>query len=42
MHFLLTPNFEYSVSLRGERLFVELLREAAGMVPDLEKMAFPA
>ena len=31
---------EYSVSFKGERLFVELLREAAGMVPGLEKMAF--
>ena len=31
---------EYSVSFRGERYFVELLREAAGMVPGLEKMAF--
>ena len=31
---------EYSVSFRGERLFLELLREADGMVPGLEKMAF--
>ena len=40
MHFLPTPNFEDSVSVRGERWFVELLREAAGMVSGLEKMAF--
>ena len=37
MHFLPTPNFEDSVSVRGERWFVELLREAAGMVSGLEK-----
>ena len=42
MHFFAHSIFqvEYSVSFRVERQFVELLREAAGMVPGLEKMAF--
>ena len=40
--FLSNSKFQvkYSVSLRGERKFAEMLREAAGMVPGLEKMAF--